>query len=156
MAQDKLSKTKVTEKHSTSTSANSAASSGPSPFKGRKSDHDMMMSSSTTSPGFGSSGKKPEQESVTSRRKSFLPASAVSSGGGDEKSPVWDDTAETDDVLRRSGGGGRGLGGDILKEMKVRQEMKRASFVPKTEHSAEKESKGLGEESKPFANVFLR
>ncbi len=117
------------------------------------------MSSSTTSPiGFGSSsgGKKPEQESVSSRRKSFLPASAVSSGG-DEKSPVWDESGEADDVLRRSGGGGRGLGGDILKEMKVRQEMKRASFVPKTEHSAEKESsKGLGEESKPFANVFLR
>ena len=94
-----MNKSKVTEKHSSSTASNSAAaSSGPSPFKGRKSDHDMMSSSTTSPIGFGSSGKKPELESVSSRRKSFLPASAVSSGGGDEKSPVWDESGEADDV----------------------------------------------------------
>ena len=46
------------------------------------------------------------------------------------------------------------MGGDILKEMKVRQELKRASIIPKSETSADK-SEGK-EEEKPFGNIHLR
>ena len=153
MAQDKLSKSKSSDKQS-------LGNPGPSPFKGRKSEHDMMTSSAITSSSSGAANsKKSEQDSVASRRKSFLPASSAASsgtqpddsggGGGEDRSP--EDSSEADDVLRR-GARGQGLGGDILKEMRVRQEMKRASFVPKTEHSESKEEGG----KPPFGNVFLR
>jgi len=149
VAQDKLSKSKVgpEKQHSTITS---------SPFKTKKgTDEDMCASmiSSTTS------SKKSDQDSVSSRRKSFLPSPAGSNMEGGSVSLFSDERSgedEVNDVLRHSGGArgqGQALGGHIIKEMKVRQEMKRASFVPKTEHSLDKEAK---EEGKPFGNVFLR
>ena len=122
-------------------------------------------SSSQTS----SSGKRPELESASSRRKSFLPATTPVSGhlegaiwSVEDKSPGGEEGWEGDDVLRRGGRSATtkgGLGGDILKEMRVRQEMKRASFVPKTEHSMDKDKEREKEgkdEGKPFANMFLR
>ena len=111
-----------------------------------------MISSTTSS-------KKSDQDSVSSRRKSFLPSPAGSNMEGGSVSLFSDERSgedEVNDVLRHSGGArgqGQALGGHIIKEMKVRQEMKRASFVPKTEHSLDKEAK---EEGKPFGNVFLR
>jgi len=57
--------------------------------------------------------------------------------------------AEGDEVVRR----GRGLGGDILKEMKVRQELKRASVIPKTESVDAVDGRA---DDKPFANMHIR
>jgi len=106
VAQEKVSKNKVSEK--------------PSPFTGRRS----------------------ETEVFSNRRRSFLP-------GGETEKAESPEEAEGDEVVRR----GRGLGGDILKEMKVRQELKRASVIPKTESVDAVDGRA---DDKPFANMHIR
>ena len=97
----------------------------------------------------GTSGPSPftarrsETEVFSNRRRSFLP------GEPEDKSP---DDGDSDEVVRRARG--PGLGGDILKEMKVRQELKRASVIPKSDQS-EDHVDGK-EEAKSFGNIHLR
>lgn len=96
--------------------------------------------------------RRSETEVFTSKRRSFFtgdPPAQI-----DEKSP---DESEggADDVIKRTKTG-LGLGGDILAEMRVKQE-KRASVIPKTSdiNSADNrlESK---EEENPFGGIKLR
>lgn len=82
----------------------------------------------------------------SSRRRSFLTGEPERL---EERSP---EDGDSDEVVRRARG--LGLGGDILKEMRVRQELKRASVVPRTEHSSEK-SDGKDDDN-PFGNIHLR
>ena len=78
-------------------------------------------------------------------------------GEGEERSPE----EEGDEVVRRSKNLlGLGVGGDVLAEMKVKQE-KRASVIPKS--SGELSSSSLAEPSKdnkepenPFGGIKLR
>ena len=91
--------------------------------------------------------RRVETEVFSARRRSFFTGEPEKAA--EDKSP---EEVEGDGVVRR--GGGKGLGGDILKEMKVRQELKRASIIPKSESSGDKvEGK---EEEKPFGNIHLR
>jgi hypothetical protein len=58
-----------------------------------------------------------------------------------------------DDVTKRATS--RGLSGDVLKEMKVRQE-KRASVIPRTGGDFPPERERPPDEENPFGNVKLR
>jgi hypothetical protein len=93
-----------------------------------------------------------ETEVFTSKRRSFFtgePNIQI-----EEKSP---DEGEggSDDVVKRTKTG-VGLGGDILAEMRVKQE-KRASVIPKTSDIANVDNRAENKEDEnPFGGIKLR
>jgi hypothetical protein len=105
--------------------------------------------------------RRSETEVFASRRRSFFTTDAAALAA-QELATSPEEGASAEDVMKRAG---RGLTGDVLKEMKVRQE-KRASVIPRTggdfsggvprtggEFAAERPP---AEEENPFCNVKLR
>ena len=102
--------------------------------------------------------RRSETEVFANRRRSFFTTDAAATSapqGGSAEPPVnppEEGTGGAEDVTKRT----RGLSGDILKEMKVRQE-KRASVIPRTgggDFNAERDRPP--EDENPFGNVKLR
>ena len=95
-----------------------------------------------------------ETEVFTSKRRSFF--TGEPSNQTEEKSPD-DGDATSDDVVKRTKTG-LGLGGDILAEMRVKQE-KRASVIPKTsdiQSGSNRSDINNKEEENPFGGIKLR
>ena len=93
-----------------------------------------------------------ETEVFTSKRRSFFTGEPTIQI--EEKSPD-DGEGGSDDVVKRSKTG-LGLGGDILAEMRVKQE-KRASVIPKTSEIGSLDSRVENkEEENPFGGIKLR
>ena len=93
-----------------------------------------------------------ETEVFTSKRRSFFTGEATPQI--EEKSPD-DGEGGSDDVVKRTKTG-IGLGGDILAEMRVKQE-KRASVIPKTSDIGNAENRMESkEEENPFGGIKLR
>jgi len=95
--------------------------------------------------------RRSETEIFTSKRRSFFTGEATPQI--EEKSP--DDGEGSDDVVKRTKTG-LGLGGDILAEMRVKQE-KRASVIPKTSDIGNVDNKNENKEDEnPFGGIKLR
>lgn len=96
--------------------------------------------------------RRSETEVFTSKRRSFFtgePNIQI-----EEKSPDEGESG-SDDVVKRTKTG-LGLGGDILAEMRVKQE-KRASVIPKTSDIANVDNRAENKEDEnPFGGIKLR
>jgi hypothetical protein len=135
VAHDKLAKSKVNPP-----AVEVAKVPAPSPFTARRS----------------------ETEVFASRRRSFFTADAAAASAALEPAATSPEEGASagDDVTKRAG---RGLTGDVLKEMKVRQE-KRASVIPRTGGDFAGGTPRIGgefaverpEEENPFGNIKLR
>eukprot|EP00092_Neocalanus_flemingeri_P046417 GFUD01052216.1.p1 GENE.GFUD01052216.1~~GFUD01052216.1.p1 ORF type:complete len:281 (-),score=56.31 GFUD01052216.1:734-1513(-) len=144
-------------------SLSSSSSQNMSPSIASRSREDLRMkvaqdklktkTNDKTPPGTSPfTARRSETEVFTSKRRSFFtgePAPQI-----EEKSP---DNGEgsSDDVIKRTKTG-IGLGGDILAEMKVKQE-KRASVIPKTSDIGNLDNRTENkEEENPFGGIKLR
>merc|ERR1712013_733708 len=96
--------------------------------------------------------RRSETEVFTSKRRSFF--TGDQNIQIEEKSPDDGETG-SDDVVKRAKTG-VGLGGDILAEMRVKQE-KRASVIPKTSDIGSLDNRAdTKEEENPFGGIKLR
>ena len=146
VAQDKVAKAKTTTLPTTTDNNNKQ-----SPFTSRRSETmpDVLAGrrrSFFTTPSVDSQSQQPQQQQQQSETGS---AAAVSPDG---------EGLLDGDVSKRSSRA-LGLSGDVLKEMKVRQQEKRASVIPRTgggEFPAAAERAPTEEENNPFGNVKLR
>lgn len=107
-------------------------------------------------------GRKSETD-VTKRRSFFTPTSSgpsieIGLGGSSDTLNAEANSAEGESIdgVNRRQAANKGLGGDLLKEMRVKQE-KRASVVPKTATDLALETRNDKEqEENPFGGIKLR